>query len=116
MRISDWSSDVCSSDLRFADDSHVLRIVASLVIVIFFAIYSASGLVAGGKLFETAFGFSYQTGLWVTASVVVAFVVLGGFLAVSLTDFVQGTIMMIALVALPEIGRASGRERGCQYV
>src|SRR3546814_3332239 len=52
---------------RFADDSHILRIVASLVIVVFFAVYSASGLVAGGKLFETAFGFSYQTGLWVTA-------------------------------------------------
>src|SRR3546814_481445 len=62
---------------RFADDSHILRIVASLVIVVFFAVYSASGLVAGGKLFETAFGFSYQTGLWVTASVVVAYVVLG---------------------------------------
>src|SRR5690606_34492715 len=91
---------------RFADDSHILRIVASLVIVVFFAVYSASGLVAGGKLFETAFGFSYQTGLWVTASVVVAYVVLGGFLAVSLTDFVQGTIMMIALVALPVVALA----------
>ena len=86
---------------RFADRSHVLRVVASLVIVVFFAVYSASGLVAGGKLFESAFGLSYQTGLWVTASVVVAYVVLGGFLAVSLTDFVQGTIMMIALVAVP---------------
>src|SRR3546814_1275430 len=87
MRISDWSSDVCSSDL-----------------------YSASGLVAGGKLFETAFGFSYQTGLWVTASVVVAYVVLGGFLAVSLTDFVQGTIMMIALVALPLVALGNFNE------
>ncbi len=86
---------------RFADRSHVLRVVASLVIVVFFAVYSASGLVAGGKLFESAFGLSYQTGLWVTASVVVAYVVLGGFLAVSLTDFVQGTIMMIALIAVP---------------
>jgi len=86
---------------RFGDQRHRLRLVASLVIVIFFAVYSASGLVAGGKLFETAFGFDYQAGLWITATVVVAYVVLGGFLAVSLTDFVQGTIMMVALIVVP---------------
>jgi solute:Na+ symporter, SSS family len=86
---------------RFGDKRHVLRLTASVVIVVFFALYSASGLVAGGKLFESAFGTAYQTGLWITAGVVVAYVVLGGFLAVSLTDFVQGVIMMIALVAVP---------------
>ena len=86
---------------RFDDKRHILRLTASVVIVVFFALYTASGLVAGGKLFESAFGASYQTGLWITASVVVAYVVLGGFLAVSLTDFVQGIIMMLALVAVP---------------
>lgn len=86
---------------RFNDDKHVLRLTASIVIIVFFALYSASGLVAGGKLFQSAFGADYQTGLWVTASVVVAYVVLGGFLAISLTDFVQGTIMAIALVIVP---------------
>lgn len=86
---------------RFGDRSHLLRVAASIVIIVFFALYSASGLVAGGKLFESAFGLPYATGLWVTAAVVVAYVVLGGFLAVSLTDFVQGMIMMLALVAVP---------------
>ncbi len=86
---------------RFTDRRHLLRLVASVVIVVFFAIYSASGLVAGGKLFQAAFGLDYHAGLWITASVVVAYVVLGGFLAVSLTDFVQGTIMMIALIVVP---------------
>jgi solute:Na+ symporter, SSS family len=86
---------------RFNDKKHVLRLTASAVIIIFFALYSASGLVAGGKLFQSAFGADYQTGIWITASVVVAYVVLGGFLAVSLTDFVQGTIMAIALVVVP---------------
>jgi solute:Na+ symporter, SSS family len=86
---------------RFDDRKHLLRLTASVVIIIFFALYSASGLVAGGKLFQSAFGADYQTGLWVTASVVVAYVVLGGFLAISLTDFVQGTIMAIALVIVP---------------
>ncbi|MFC4291003.1 sodium/proline symporter PutP [Sphingorhabdus arenilitoris] len=86
---------------RFQDNRHILRLTASLIIVVFFALYSASGLVAGGKLFQSAFGAAYETGLWVTALVVVAYVVLGGFLAVSLTDFVQGTIMAIALAAVP---------------
>jgi solute:Na+ symporter, SSS family len=86
---------------RFNDKKHVLRLFASLVIVVFFVLYSASGLVAGGKLFQSAFNADYQTGLWVTALVVVAYVVLGGFLAVSLTDFVQGTIMAIALLMVP---------------
>jgi solute:Na+ symporter, SSS family len=86
---------------RFHDDRHILRLLASLVIVIFFVLYSASGFIAGGKLFQSAFGADYQTGLWITAFVVVAYVVLGGFLAVSLTDFVQGTIMAIALVLVP---------------
>jgi solute:Na+ symporter, SSS family len=86
---------------RFNDERHLLRLTASVVIIVFFALYSASGLVAGGKLFQSAFGADYQTGIWITASVVVAYVVLGGFLAVSLTDFVQGTIMAIALVVVP---------------
>ncbi len=86
---------------RFTDERHLLRLTASLVIIVFFALYSASGLVAGGKLFQSAFGADYHTGIWITASVVVAYVVLGGFLAVSLTDFVQGTIMAIALIAVP---------------
>jgi SSS family solute:Na+ symporter len=86
---------------RFNDKRHLLRLTASVVIIVFFALYSASGLVAGGKLFQTAFGADYQTGLWITASVVVAYVVLGGFLAISLTDFVQGTIMAIALMVVP---------------
>ncbi len=86
---------------RFNDQRHILRLLASVVIIVFFAVYSASGLVAGGKLFETAFGASYQTGLWITVSVVVAYVVLGGFLAVSLTDVVQGIIMMFALIIVP---------------
>jgi SSS family solute:Na+ symporter/sodium/proline symporter len=86
---------------RFADRSHLLRVISSLVIVVFFALYTASGMVAGGKLFESAFGFDYAMGLWVTAGVVLAYTMIGGFLAVSLTDFVQGCIMFLALVLVP---------------
>ncbi len=88
---------------RFEDRSHALRVIASLVIIIFFTLYTSAGMVAGGKLFETAFGADYALGLWITAGVVVAYTLFGGFLAVSLTDFVQGCIMFIALVLLPVV-------------
>ncbi len=86
---------------RFADDSRALRIIASVVIVIFFTLYTSSGVVAGGKLFESSFGLSYEVGLYVTAGVVVAYTLIGGFMAVSMTDFVQGCIMFISLVMVP---------------
>lgn len=88
---------------RFNDSSRLLRILSSLVIIIFFTLYTSSGVVAGGKLFESAFGQSYELGLYLTAGVVVLYTLFGGFLAVSLTDFVQGCIMLIALVLVPVV-------------
>ncbi|PCI63479.1 MAG: sodium/proline symporter PutP [Gammaproteobacteria bacterium] len=88
---------------RFNDNSHMLRVVSSIVIVLFFTLYTSSGIVAGGKLFESSFGLNYELGLYVTAGVVVAYTLFGGFLAVSLTDFVQGCIMFIALVLVPVV-------------
>ncbi len=88
---------------RFNDKSRMLRVVSSVVIVVFFTLYTSSGIVAGGKLFESSFGLNYETGLYVTAGVVVAYTLFGGFLAVSLTDFVQGCIMFIALVLVPVV-------------
>ncbi len=86
---------------RFHDKSHLLRVVSSVVIVIFFTLYTSSGIVAGGKLFESSFGLNYELGLYITAGVVVVYTLFGGFLAVSLTDFVQGCIMVVALVLVP---------------
>jgi sodium/proline symporter len=88
---------------RFKDGSHALRVISSVVIVIFFTLYTSSGVVAGGKLFEASFGLSYELGLFLTAGVVVAYTLIGGFLAVSLTDFVQGCIMFVALIMVPAV-------------
>ncbi len=88
---------------RFNDNSRMLRVVSSVVIVVFFTLYTSSGIVAGGKLFESSFGLNYELGLYITAGVVVAYTLFGGFLAVSLTDFVQGCIMFIALVLVPVV-------------
>ncbi|RZQ52996.1 sodium/proline symporter PutP [Pseudoalteromonas phenolica] len=86
---------------RFEDKSNALRIVSALVIIVFFTLYTSSGVVAGGKLFENSFGMSYESGLYITTGVVVLYTLFGGFLAVSLTDFVQGCIMFIALLLVP---------------
>ena len=88
---------------RFEDRSRLLRVISSVVIVIFFTLYTSSGLVAGGKLFDSAFGVDYAWGLWVTAGVVVAYTLFGGFMAVSMTDFVQGCIMFVALIVVPVV-------------
>ena len=88
---------------RFEDSSRLLRIVASIVIIVFFTVYTSSGLVGGGKLFETAFNQNYELGLYVTAGVVVLYTLFGGFLAVSMTDFVQGCIMFAALILVPTV-------------
>ncbi|MEE4538173.1 MAG: sodium/proline symporter PutP [Erythrobacter sp.] len=94
---------------RFPDQATALRVIAGLVIVVFFTVYTAAGLVGGGKLFETAFAGilpdmglgDYMLGILITAGIVLAYTMVGGFLAVSLTDFVQGIIMMLALVIMP---------------
>ncbi|MGF7184691.1 sodium/proline symporter [Desulfitispora alkaliphila] len=89
---------------RFRDKSKVLRVVSAIFILIFFVIYTASGFVAGGKLFETVFGVPYLTALTLGALFVVSYTFLGGFLAVSWTDFIQGTMMLFAIIIVPLVG------------
>lgn len=86
---------------RFNRKTSSIRIISAAIIVLFFTLYTSAGLVAGGKLFESAFGLDYQIGLIITLGVVVSYTLLGGFLAVSLTDFVQGCIMFVALALVP---------------
>jgi sodium/proline symporter len=86
---------------RFRDTSHALRLVSALVIIVFFALYTSAGMVAGGKFAVSAMGMEYLTGILLMGGVVVLYTVMGGFLAVSLTDFVQGCIMFLALVLVP---------------
>ncbi|WP_139491541.1 sodium/proline symporter PutP [Brevibacillus dissolubilis] len=88
---------------RFGDKSSILRLTSGLVIIIFFTFYVSSGMVSGGVLFETTFNLDYQVGLWIIAAVVIGYTLFGGFLAVSWTDFVQGLIMVIALILVPVV-------------
>ncbi|MGL6117577.1 sodium/proline symporter PutP [Plesiomonas sp.] len=86
---------------RFEDKSRLLRVISALVILLFFTIYCASGIVAGARLFESTFGLTYQTALWAGAAATILYTFVGGFLAVSWTDTVQASLMIFALIITP---------------
>ena len=88
---------------RFGENGKLLRVVSALVILVFFALYAASGIVAGARLFESVFGLPYAQALWWGAAATIAYTLIGGFLAVSWTDTVQATLMIFALVLTPVI-------------
>ncbi|BDS06073.1 osmoregulated proline transporter OpuE [Oceaniferula spumae] len=105
---------------RFPSRALPLRMTSAIIVVLFFVVYTAAGLVGGGKLFASAFGelvnlgfmSDYMFGVWFTLIVVLAYTVVGGFLAVSLTDFCQGVIMMLALVIMPIVILTTGQGDG----
>ncbi len=86
---------------RFEDKSRVLRVVSAFFILLFFLFYTSSGLVAGGKLFETVFGLDYGTAVIIGTLAVVSYTFFGGFLAVAWTDVIQGLLMFAALLLVP---------------
>ncbi|WPF66990.1 MULTISPECIES: sodium/proline symporter PutP [unclassified Corynebacterium] len=86
---------------RLHDRSRALRIVSATIIIVFFTFYVSSGMVSGGRYFEATFGGDYLTGMFIIAAVTVGYTFIGGFLAVSLTDVVQGLIMFTALLIVP---------------
>lgn len=86
---------------RFHDKKRVLLFISSVTIVIFFLVYTASALAAGGKLFTSVFGVDYKIALTIGAAVILIYTFMGGFLAVCVTDFVQGSLMLVALLVVP---------------
>lgn len=89
---------------RFRDDKNVLSLIAAIVIIVFFVPYTASGFAACGKLFNSLFGVNYLVAMILSALVIVAYTVLGGFKAVSTTDFIQSCVMTLALVVVLGFG------------
>lgn len=88
---------------RFHDEKKRLLVVASVVVVIFFLVYTASALAAGGKLFNAVFEVDYHIALAIGVAVILIYTFMGGFMAVCTTDFVQGTLMLVGLLAVPII-------------
>ncbi len=85
---------------RYKEKKQVIMTIAAIFILIFFTVYAASCFVTVGKLFNSIFGFSYHTMMIVGAIFVIVYTFLGGFLAESTSDFMQGIVMILALGAL----------------
>ena len=86
---------------RFHDKTKILITISSVIIVIFFLVYTASALAAGGKLFTVVFGIDYKIALTIGEVVILAYTFMGGFMAVCVTDFIQGFLMITALMIIP---------------
>lgn len=87
-------------DNRFFDESGIIRTLLAFVTLLFFAFYTASGLVAGALLLQR-FHISYEEALLLGTLIIVGYTFIGGFLAVSWTDFFQGSFMFICLLVVP---------------
>ncbi len=86
---------------RYNDKKRYILLVSSIVIAIFFLVYTASALTAGGLLFNSVFGLDYHVALTVGALVILVYTFLGGFKAVCVTDLIQGALMLVCLLIVP---------------
>lgn len=88
---------------RFCDKYRITAVAAAVIILIFFVVYCASGMVSAARLFEQTFEMDYSNALLIGAVSTIFYVFIGGFLAVSWTDTVQATLMIFALLLTPVI-------------
>lgn len=106
-RLTDKYDSVTVPDFlesRFRDDSHRLRIVSALSLVVFVTIYVSAQIDATGSAFESFLGWNYYAGALVGFVVVLVYCTSGGFFAVAWSDIVQGVLMFFGLVILPIAG------------
>lgn len=89
---------------RFKDNSHLLRSIAALLILVFFVFYTSSGFVAAGKFFQTLFDLPYVWAMFWGSIVMLTYTFFGGFLAVSWSDVLQGSLMFVALLIVAVMG------------
>lgn len=85
---------------RFREKNKVIMSLAALFILIFFTVYAGSCFVTCGKLFSSLFGASYESMMVLGAIFVLVYTILGGFLAESASDFMQGVVMIVALTVI----------------
>ncbi len=86
---------------RFNDKTRIIKILSAIIFLLFFAVYCASGVVAGARVFENLFGVPYEHAIWYGAIATILYTFIGGFLAVSWTDTIQATLMVFALILTP---------------
>ena len=93
---------------RFVSQKKTLQVICAVIFLIAFTVYVASALVAGTSVFVSLFpDISQSTAMLIYTLIIIGYTFLGGFKAVCWTDFFQGILMLIALLAVPIIVRAT---------
>lgn len=103
---------------RFHDEKNVVGTIAAIIILIFFCVYTGSCFVTCGKLFHTLFGLDYTVMMVFGAIIVFLYTMVGGYLSVVATDFIQGCLMFFALavVTIGSIASAGGVENTAAFL
>ena len=86
---------------RFRSKSYSLQVICAVIFLVAYTIYAASSIKAAGTLFSTVIGLDPTTAMYIAAAIIVSYTFLGGFSAVSWTDFFQGMLMLGALLIAP---------------
>ena len=89
---------------RFRENKKTIMLISAVFILIFFTAYASSCFVTCGKLFSTLFGTDYVAMMILGAVFVLAYTLLGGFLAESASDFMQAIVMIVALTVIVILG------------
>ncbi|MDP0493789.1 MAG: sodium/proline symporter PutP [Fusobacterium sp. JB021] len=93
---------------KLGDKTGTIRIFSAAIVLFFFTVYSASGLVASGKLFESILGIDYKVAVLIGVGTIVFYTFMGGYLACCWTDFFQGSLMFLAILVVPGLAYVKG--------
>ncbi|MBO6049393.1 MAG: sodium/proline symporter [Spirochaetales bacterium] len=86
---------------RFLSKSKAMQVICAVIFLVAYTVYAASSIKACGTLFNTVIGINANTAMYLAAFIIISYTFLGGFSAVSWTDFFQGMLMLAALLIAP---------------
>lgn len=90
-------------EAMLGDHSKIIRVVSTVVIILFFTMYVAAQFIGAGKVLNASFGISQTWGMIIGGVIIIIYTVMGGFFAVAWTDLFQGLLMVATLVILPAV-------------
>ncbi|MCH9754041.1 MAG: sodium/proline symporter PutP [Alphaproteobacteria bacterium] len=93
----------CYLSNRFKDDTNSIRVATGIILLIFFTVYTSSGLIACSIIVQNEFNIDYHYSLLISAIIIVIYTSIGGFIAISWIDVFQGILMLIAIIAVPVV-------------
>lgn len=86
---------------RLNDKKGTVALVSGIAIIIIMTINSSAEIIGSGKLLNATFGLDYNVGIVIGLLIMMAYTFLGGYMAVSWSNLIQGTLMFLALLFVP---------------